>query len=81
MLYQVLRQIEYGNNTHIEKYGVILPDGKVIEDITDNFAEICAFVDDLNCSKADPVHIYEMIEDFLCEKTTKFLLGFYIDIN
>lgn len=81
MLYQVLRQIEYGNNARIEKYGVILPDGKVIEDITDNFAEICAFVDNLNCFEVDPVHIYDMIEDFLCEKTTKFLRKFYIDVN
>lgn len=47
-------------------YGIASGDC-LVEDITSNLTSITRLADDLNRNEASPLHIYEIIENFLAE--------------
>lgn len=53
-----------------KSYGIITRENAVIYDITDNYGEICELVRRMNRYEVDPVHMYDVINDFLFEKYT-----------
>lgn len=56
----------------ITLYGIEMPDGTVIHDVTDCLLWISQLVNDLNYNKVERVHIFDVIDDFLFDKMTVF---------
>jgi len=70
MFYGVLSESKYVSGGYIKSYGIITEENKVVRDITDDYGDICELVRRLNRYEVEPLHLQDVIDDFLFEKYT-----------
>lgn len=70
MFYGVLSESKYVSGGYVKSYGIVTAKDTLVRDVTDDYGTICELVCRLNRYKVDPLHIYDVIDDFLFEKYT-----------
>lgn len=69
MFYGVFTERKFDGKEYVNSYGITY-ENNLIRDISDSLDEICELTQRLNNYEVEPTHIYDVIEDFLCEKYT-----------
>ncbi|GEM_PF-2923494 len=70
MFYGVLSESKYVSGGYIKSYGIVTAENTLVRDITDDYGDICELVRRLNRYEVEPLHMYDVIDDFLVEKYT-----------
>jgi len=70
MFYGVLSESKYVSGGYIKSYGIVTEENTLVRDITDDYGDICELVRRLNRYEVEPLHMYDVIDDFLVEKYT-----------
>ena len=70
MFYGVLSESKYVSGGYIKSYGTVTAENTLVRDITDDDGDICELVRRLNRYEVEPLHMYDVIDDFLVEKYT-----------
>ena len=70
MRYDIYSESISDGQAQYTAYGIVLPNGERVSDVTPDLREAKLLVRLLNENKIEPEHALDVIEDFLAERTT-----------